>query len=66
MRTRLHLLVRRGDAEARTLVAFGGIERHKEELRDGRGLAWLGGMRLGTTRVPDRSRVSRRIGRTPD
>jgi predicted permease len=35
-----------GEARRRALVAFGGVERHKEELRDGRGLAWLGGFSL--------------------
>ena len=35
-----------GEARRRALVAFGGVERHKEELRDGRGLAWLGGLSL--------------------
>jgi len=35
-----------GEARRRALVAFGGVERHKEELRDGRGLAWLGGLGL--------------------
>ncbi|MDQ3518860.1 MAG: ABC transporter permease [Gemmatimonadota bacterium] len=34
------------EARRRALVAFGGVERHKEELREGRGLAWLGGMLL--------------------
>ncbi|HKG94816.1 MAG TPA: ABC transporter permease, partial [Gemmatimonadaceae bacterium] len=34
------------EARRRALVAFGGVERYKEELREGRGLAWLGGMRL--------------------
>ena len=34
------------EARRRALAAFGGVERHKESLRDGRGLAWLGGMRL--------------------
>src|SRR5688572_12623590 len=29
------------EARRRALVAFGGIERHKEELRDGRGRAWF-------------------------
>jgi putative ABC transport system permease protein len=35
-------------AEARRLarVAFGGVDRHKETLRDGRGLAWLDGFAL--------------------
>ena len=35
-----------GEARRRALVAFGGVEKHKEELRDGRGLAWLGGLSL--------------------
>jgi predicted permease len=35
-----------GEARRRALVAFGGVERHKEALRDGRGLAWLGGLSL--------------------
>lgn len=34
------------EARRRALVAFGGVERYKEELRDGRGLAWLGGFSL--------------------
>jgi predicted permease len=34
------------EARRRALVAFGGEERHKEELRDGRGLAWLAGLSL--------------------
>src|ERR687893_1151433 len=29
------------EARRRAVVAFGGIERHKEELRDGRGRAWF-------------------------
>ena len=29
------------EARRRALVAFGGIERHKEALRDGRGRAWF-------------------------
>jgi putative ABC transport system permease protein len=29
------------EARRRALVAFGGVERHKEELRDGRGRAWF-------------------------
>jgi len=36
----------RGEARRRAFVAFGGVERYKEELREGRGLAWLGGMTL--------------------
>ncbi len=35
-----------GEARRQALAAFGGVERHKEELRDGRGLAWLGGLSL--------------------
>ena len=34
------------EARRRAHVAFGGVERHKEALRDGRGLAWLGGLTL--------------------
>jgi putative ABC transport system permease protein len=37
------------EARRRALVAFGGVARHRETLRDGRGLAWLGGMRLDFT-----------------
>jgi len=35
-----------GAARRRALVAFGGVEHHKESLRDGRGLRWLGGLSL--------------------
>lgn len=34
------------EARRRALVAFGGEERHREALRDGRGFAWLGGFSL--------------------
>ncbi|HEX8452272.1 MAG TPA: ABC transporter permease [Longimicrobium sp.] len=34
------------EARRRALVAFGGVEGHKEALRDGRGLAWLSGLSL--------------------
>jgi predicted permease len=34
------------EARRRALAAFGGVEKHKEALRDGRGLAWLGGFSL--------------------
>jgi len=34
------------EARRRALIAFGGVARHKEELVDGRGLAWLGGLSL--------------------
>ena len=36
----------RDEARRRALVAFGGAERHKEALRAGRSLAWLGGLSL--------------------
>jgi predicted permease len=32
------------EARRQALAAFGGVEKHKEALRDGRGLAWLSGM----------------------
>jgi putative ABC transport system permease protein len=34
------------EARRRALAAFGGVQQHKESLRDGRGLAWLGGLTL--------------------
>jgi predicted permease len=34
------------EARRRALIAFGGVEQHKEALREGRGLAWLGGLSL--------------------
>ena len=34
------------EARRRAHVAFGGVERHKESVRDARGLAWLGGFSL--------------------
>jgi putative ABC transport system permease protein len=34
------------EARRRALVAFGGVTQHKEELRDGRGMAWMGGVKL--------------------
>jgi predicted permease len=34
------------EARRRALVAFGGVEHYREEMRDGRGLAWLGGLSL--------------------
>ncbi|HEU0079726.1 MAG TPA: ABC transporter permease, partial [Longimicrobiaceae bacterium] len=36
----------RDEARRRALVAFGGVERYREEMREGRGLAWLGGLLL--------------------
>src|SRR5688572_26538410 len=46
-----HRLMREGnlpldEARRRALAAFGGVTRHKETLRDGHGLAWLGGFSL--------------------
>jgi putative ABC transport system permease protein len=32
------------EARRRAAIAFGGVERHKEEMREDRGLAWLGGL----------------------
>ena len=34
------------EARRRALVSFGVVEKHREALRDGRGLAWLAGMWL--------------------
>lgn len=34
------------EARRRALAAFGGVEQHKEALRDGRPLAWLSGLSL--------------------
>jgi len=34
------------EARRRALVAFGGVQQHKETLREGRGTAWLGGVSL--------------------
>src|SRR5689334_22824922 len=34
------------EARRQALAAFGGVEKHKEALRDGRDLAWLSGMVL--------------------
>ena len=34
------------EARRQALVAFGGLERHKEEMREGRGTAWFGGLSL--------------------
>ena len=35
-----------GEARRRALVTFGGMTQHKETLRDGWGLPWLGGLAL--------------------
>jgi putative ABC transport system permease protein len=34
------------EARRRALAAFGGVEKHKEALRDGRGMAWLSSLSL--------------------
>lgn len=34
------------EAKRRAAIAFGGVEKYREEVRDARGLAWLGGMSL--------------------
>ena len=34
------------EARRQALAAFGGVEKHKEALRDGRGLAWLSSLSL--------------------
>ena len=43
-------LVREGlspeEARRRTIASFGGVTQHAESLREGRGLAWLGGLSL--------------------
>lgn len=32
------------EARRRALVSFGGVDRHKEKLRDGWGLSWMRGL----------------------
>ena len=34
------------EARRRALVAFGGVEQHREALREGRGTAWFSGLSL--------------------
>lgn len=34
------------EARRQALVSFGGVEQHKEEMRDGRGLGWISGLSL--------------------
>jgi putative ABC transport system permease protein len=36
----------RDEARRRALVTFGGVQQHRETLREGRGTAWLGGLSL--------------------
>jgi putative ABC transport system permease protein len=38
--------VPRDEARRRAMAAFGGVENHRDSMRDGRGLAWLSGMSL--------------------
>jgi putative ABC transport system permease protein len=38
------------EARRQALAGFGGVETHKEAMRDGRGLAWLAGMSLDVKR----------------
>jgi hypothetical protein len=40
------LIRRASEAKRRAFVAFGGVTQHTESLRDGRGMAWIGSMRL--------------------
>ena len=34
------------EARRRALVAFGGVQQHRETLREGRGTAWFNGLSL--------------------
>ena len=34
------------EARRRALVTFGGVQQHRETLRDGRGTAWFSGLSL--------------------
>ena len=36
----------RSEAKRRALVTFGGVQQHRESLRDGRGIAWFSGVSL--------------------
>ena len=36
----------RDEARRRAIAAFGGVQNHRESMRDGRGLAWLSGLSL--------------------
>src|SRR5687768_17684998 len=36
----------RDEARRRALVSFGGVQQHRETLREGRGTSWLNGMSL--------------------
>lgn len=45
-------------ARNRSVAAFGGMDQHKEMLRDGRGLSWLGGF---APRRQTRAAVARQV-----
>mgnify|MGYP001397467369 CR=1 FL=1 len=47
------------EARRRALIAFGGVERHREEMRDGRGARWLEDL------VRDLRHAARGLARTP-
>ncbi|HEX7089880.1 MAG TPA: ABC transporter permease, partial [Longimicrobiales bacterium] len=47
------------EARRRALLAFGGVERHREELRDGRGARWLEDL------ARDLRHAARGLARTP-
>src|SRR5687768_16964977 len=51
METEKNLRAGMTPAEARrqARIAFGGVERHREDVRRGRGLAWISGMSLDFT-----------------
>src|SRR5687767_13066838 len=36
----------RDEARRRALAAFGGVQHHRESMRDGRGTAWFSGLSL--------------------
>ncbi len=48
-----------GEAHRRAMIAFGGVERHKEAVRDERGTRWLGDLSM------DLRYAIRRLRRTP-
>src|SRR5690606_13052537 len=47
------------EARRRALLAFGGVERHREAMRDGRGARWLDDL------VRDLRHAARGLARTP-
>ena len=34
------------EAQRRAMIAFGGVENYREEMREARGLRWIGGLAL--------------------